>query len=127
MHTSFDINWIVRTFSEKIRQGDTNPIIMQNEKDNNRMIIITPIFKNNFLIDVNETEIIFKDKKSISLQLPRNIKDIKNLFHKGKECLENFFYDIGILGETQELYIGRDENGNDLFEIIEYEDWRRVI
>ena len=106
--------------------GDTNPIVMECVRDENRKVIITPIFKNGFLGDVIETEIsLKKDKKPFSF--PRSIQDAKNLFYKGKESLEGFFYDIGLLGADLETYLGKDEDGNEIWEISETETWRRVI
>lgn len=127
MNTSFvDKNWLIKTFTDKLAMGDTNPIVLRSERDENRMLVVTPIFKNGFLIDVIETEISSKeDKKPISI--PRSIKEAKNLFFRGKEGLESFFYDIGLLGEDLETYLGRDENGNEIWESSKTETWRRVI
>ena len=127
LNTSFtDRNWLIKTFTDKLAMGDTNPIVLQSERDENRMLVVAPIFKNGFLIDVIETEISSKeDKKPISF--PRSIKEAKNLFYRGKESLESFFYDIGLLGEDLETYLGKDENGNEIWESSKTETWRRVI
>ena len=127
LNTSFvDKNWLIKTFTDKLSVRDTNPIVMKSERDENRMLVVTPIFKNGFLIDVIETEMTMKqDKKPISF--PRSIKEAKNLFYKGKESLEGFFYDIGLLGADLETYLGRDENGNEIWESSKTETWERVI
>ena len=127
LNTSFvDKNWLIKTFTDKLSVGDTNPIVLRSERNENRMLVVTPIFKNGFLIDVIETEISSKeDKKPFSF--PRSIQDAKNLFYKGKESLETFFYDIGLLGEDLETYLGKDENGNEIWESSKTETWRRVI
>ena len=127
LNTSFtDRNWLIKTFTDKLAMGDTNPIVLQSERDENRMLVVTPIFKNGFLVDVIETEISSKeDKKPFSF--PRSIKEAKNLFYRGKESLETFFYDIGLLGEDLETYLGKDENGNEIWESSKTETWRRVI
>lgn len=133
MNTSFiNKNWLIKTFTDKLDMGDTNPIVMECVRDENRLLVVTPIFKNGFLIEVIETEMTVKqDKQSFSFSFPRSIQDTKtktkNLFYRGKENLENFFYDIGILGGDLETYLGRDEDGNEIWEISETEEWRRII
>lgn len=127
MNTSFiDKNWLIKTFTDKLAIGDTNPIVMKCVRDENRLLVVTPIFKNGFLVDVIETEMTIKQNRRL-FSFPRSIQDAKNLFYKEKENLENFFYDIGILGGDLETYLGRDEDGNEIWEISETEEWRRII
>lgn len=127
MNTNFtNQNWLIKTFTDKLAMGDTNPIVMQNDKDNNRYIVITPIFKNGFLVDVIETEFAYKEDEK-PFVFPRNLHDVKNLFHRGKERLEDFFCYIGIAGDYQEVYLGKDKNGDEIWEIVSYDTWKRVI
>ena len=126
MNTTFDKNWLIRTFTEKLAMGDTNPIVMECVRHSNRMVVITPIFRDGFLIDVVETDMTFpKVRKPIPF--PKSIQDMKNLFHRGKEGLEDFFYDIGLLGESQVVYVGKDKRGHEIWETVDTDTWKRVI
>lgn len=104
MNTSFaERNYLIKTFTEKLKRGDHNPLVLQSEKDNHKFMVITPIFKDGFLVDTIETEFGFKKEP---LTFPKNVNEIvpatKDLFHRGKDRLEKFFCDIGIADDYDE-------------------------
>lgn len=104
MNTSFaERNWLIKTFSDKLKKGDKNPLVLQNEKDKTKFMVITPVFENGFLVDTIETGFSYKKEP---LTFPKNVNKIvptyKELFHRGKNRLEKFFCDIGIAEEWDE-------------------------
>lgn len=104
LNSSFaEKNFLIKTFSEKFKKGDHNPLVLQSEKDKTKFMVVTPIFENGFLVDTIETEFSFKKD---SLTFPKNVNEIvplsKDLFHRGKDRLEKFFCDIGIADEWDE-------------------------
>lgn len=104
LNSSFaEKNWLIKTFSEKFKKGDHNPLILQSGKDNHKFMVITPVFKNGFLVDTIETEFEYEKEP---LAFPKNVNEIvpisKDLFHRGKNRLEKFFCDIGIADEWDE-------------------------
>lgn len=124
--------YLIQVFTNKIRRGDSNPIVMQNERDKNKYLIITPVFnKNKFLIDAIETEITIQEK---DIPLPRrNIREMiifsKQILNRGKDMLRKLAYDLEIfdhhIGEPREIFLGIDDKGCEIWRKYEY--WKRVI
>lgn len=131
MFTTFDYDYIIRVFSEKIRKGDSNPIVFQSERDKNRFVIVTPVFnKNKFLVDTIETEISIKEE---NIQLPKNIREViptcNKILNRGKDMFRKFMYDLDIFSDNIEgprgTFLGVDDEGYEVWSVSEC--WKRVI